>query len=280
MAHNLPSEMKSTFSTLTKLAELAKLTYRDVLKKPNAFTEVGVGADKLPTSLIDAKLEKICIDFLADTNLVHTIISEEAGLINISKTGRFIAVLDPLDGTSNASMRFPYCALSLALYDADGPVMAMVANYDTEDVFFGFRHYGSFRNGNRLAVSNNHNPSNSCLVTSRPLNEDEAFIYSRLLTKAKRIRITSSPALDICHVACGSFSAYVDFHILGGLIHKHDIAAAKLILEEAGGIILNERGFALEMPDSIDSSFNLFALNSQESFDWIAEALNLSTSAG
>lgn len=275
MAELMPVSLIEISSTFRDLFAAAKSIYDDTLARPDAFSHVGTGADGLPTTLIDTRLEKTCIDFLSRTGLVHSIVSEEAGLVRSSAKGLHRAVLDPLDGTSNAAMGFPYCALSLALEDDNGTVSALVANYGTGDLFEGFRGLGAFRNGKPIRVSAEIDLNVSRVVTSRPFSPEEAVLYGRLMTEAKRIRVVSCPSLDIAHVACGTFSACVDYHRPNGLIHTHDVIAAKLILEEAGGIMVNETGASMQLPDSVDATFNVFALNAPSSFDWVQSCFGL-----
>jgi myo-inositol-1(or 4)-monophosphatase len=61
---------------------------------------------------------------------------------------------------------------------------------------------------------------------------------------AKRKRYLGTNALEVCLVACGKYDAFVD---LRGMNRVTDIAAAYLILKEAGGIIVDERGVNVDV---------------------------------
>ena len=54
------------------------------------------------------------------------------------------------------------------------------------------------------------------------------------------LRSVGSAALDVCHVACGSSEAYVEYGV-----HCWDIAAGVLILQEAGGVTLLPKGVTM-----------------------------------
>lgn len=58
----------------------------------------------------------------------------------------------------------------------------------------------------------------------------------------RRIRLLGSVAIELCYVADGTYDAFLDIR---GNLRVVDIAAAKLIVEEAGGIITNEHGKSL-----------------------------------
>ena len=58
----------------------------------------------------------------------------------------------------------------------------------------------------------------------------------------RRIRLLGSVAAELCYVADGTYDAFLDIR---GNLRVVDIAAAKLIVEEAGGIVTNEHGNSL-----------------------------------
>ena len=55
------------------------------------------------------------------------------------------------------------------------------------------------------------------------------------------LRSSGSAALNMCHVACGSSEAYVEYGV-----HCWDVAAGALILQEAGGVLLLPKGECLK----------------------------------
>jgi myo-inositol-1(or 4)-monophosphatase len=244
---------------LRGLPPIARQKLNEVIEAGDAFDNVGIGADKAATTRIDRELESVCIDYLSVSGIVASVLSEEIGAIKISETG-LQAVLDPLDGTTNAKMGFPYYALSLALLYEGEAVAGLVFNYASGDVFLGVKREGATRNGQPISVSKKSDLRHSCIVSSRPLSDMEVPMYGQMMRDSKRIRISSSPALDIAHVACGTFDAYVDYHAPCGLIHLHDVIAAKLILEEAGGRLLDDSG-PMRLPETVHETFNVFAVN-------------------
>jgi myo-inositol-1(or 4)-monophosphatase len=240
-----------------------------------AFLSVRIGADGAPTTKLDFELERVCIEALQRSGLIAAVLSEEAGEVPLIAGGLFRAILDPLDGTSNAEMQFPYYALSLAITDGAKTVAGLVYNYCSRDVFEAHLGRGATRNGIRIKVNDQAELRLGRIVTSRPFTEVEASMYGRLLFEAKRVRISSSPALDISHVAAGTFMAYVDYHQGGGLIHTHDVAAAALILSEAGGFLADESGGPLDLPLSASTTFNVFALNDRVNFSKVSSHFGL-----
>jgi fructose-1,6-bisphosphatase/inositol monophosphatase family enzyme len=64
-----------------------------------------------------------------------------------------------------------------------------------------------------------------------------------ILNLARRKRYLGSNALELCLVACGKYDAFIDLREMSRVT---DIAAAYLILKEAGGIMVNERGVEVD----------------------------------
>ena len=89
-------------------------------------------------------------------------------------------------------------------------------------MFFSEKNNGSYINNNRIRVSKKID-INECLFASN--NEGIKSIHPKL-----NIRNSGCAALDLAYVGCGRFDGY--FH---NNINIWDIAAGKIIIEEAGG---------------------------------------------
>ena len=66
---------------------------------------------------------------------------------------------------------------------------------------------------------------------------------SKICKTVRRIRLLGSVAIELCYVADGTYDAFLDIR---GNLRVVDIAAAKLIIEEAGGTVTNENGKSLK----------------------------------
>ena len=85
-----------------------------------------------------------------------------------------------------------------------------------------------------------------CLFASN--NEGVKSIYPKL-----NLRNTGCAALDLAYVGCGRFDGY--FH---NKINLWDIAAGKIIIEEAGGKINNIDNFHINRIDIRASNPNIY----------------------
>ena len=113
------------------------------------------------------------------------------------------------------------------------------------EVFYAEKDNGSFFNNNRIRVSNKSN-IDECLFSSNC--EGIKLIYPRL-----NLRNTGCAALDLAYVGCGRLDGY--FH---DKINIWDIAAGKIIIEEAGGKVNNINKFRTNNIDIRAANPNIY----------------------
>lgn len=143
----------------------------------------------------------------------------------------------------------------------------MIYHLSTGDRFTAFQGRGATRNDSPIRVNEEEKLSQAQIVLSRALCSEEVPLYHYWSENARRMRHTGCPTLDCCYVAAGTFSAYVDLHLPQGKLCVHDIAAASLIVEEAGGQLLDQDGKPLKILPSLEDRFNVFAVNNKKIFE-------------
>lgn len=151
-------------------------------------------------------------------------------------------IVDPLDGTLNFVQGFPHWCVSVALWDAAGPVVGCVLDPLREDTFLAVRGLGATWNGRPMRASQQAGLDGAFLATGFAFQLGErwptfAAALGRVFPRAKGIRRAGSAALDLAHVACGIFDGYFE---LG--LKPWDIAAGALLVQEAGGAITDWAG--------------------------------------
>ncbi len=183
------------------------------------------------------------IDVVADAaalRLLHAhdlaVVSEESG-VSGNRDAAVTVVLDPVDGSTNASRHLPYWATSLCALDADGPLAAMVVNHATGRVTTAVRGGGAFRDGVALRAS----------TTERV--EDSMVAVGTLPARVppwKQFRAMGSCALALCDVAAGAFDGYFD----AGSVHAPwDYLGGLLACTEAGAEVIDGQGRPLAVTD-------------------------------
>ena len=143
--------------------------------------------------------------------------------------------LDPIDGTTNFAHGLPIFCASLAL-ELDGVVtLGAVFDPTRDELFTAERGFGAWLNGERLSVSTNDRLVDSLLVTGFPYTVHEQAdemlgLFGAFISASRAVRRLGSAALDVCYVAAGRMEGFWE-QGLG----TWDIAAAALLVEEAGG---------------------------------------------
>lgn len=156
-------------------------------------------------------------------------------------------VLDPVDGTTNLIHDYRQSAISLALIINRSITIGIVYQPYTDELFFAERGKGAFLNGEKIAVSQVEEMSD-CLISigTSPyypeLTEENFAIFSRVFREVQDIRRCGSAAIDMAYVACGRIEAYFEKRL-----KLWDFAAGMLLVEEAGGLVLQHSGEAVEI---------------------------------
>ncbi len=225
---------------------------------------VEMGADGTPTSHIDKVAEDIILDHVASNNLELNVLSEEAGFVD--RGYEDVLVIDPVDGTSNAKRNIPYFSISLAVGrdDLDGVTLGIVYNPCTGDLYHSEKGEGAYFNGHRLEPpkykGDSGNGGEGKMISTHFGSQSNPRIHE-VAKKFHKVRALGSASLDICSVAAAQSDAYY-FHMdePDKRLRITDIAAAVLILREAGGEIYDINGDPLVMKLDLKDRNNMIAL--------------------
>ena len=192
----------------------------------------------------DKRVEKILIDELTKSKKNYSFITEESGkIINNNKDNFWI--IDPIDGTTNFLHGVPHFAISLALMINDEIITGLVFDPIKNEIFYAEKHCGSFFNNNRIRVSKKSDLDECIFATN---NSGIKYVHPKL-----NLRSTGCAALDLAYVGCGRFDGY--FH---NKINIWDIAAGKIIVEEAGGKVNDIFSYKENDIDIRAASSNIF----------------------
>lgn len=143
------------------------------------------------------------------------VLSEESGF-NPTSAGE-VVVIDPIDGSTNASRGLPWFATSLCLVDDDGPAVALVVNQATGVRYSAERGRGAWCGERRLQPSDCSSLADAIVALTAVPPPDVGWAQFRAL---------GACALDLCALADGVVDGYVDFgdeshgvwDYLGGLL--------------------------------------------------------------
>jgi fructose-1,6-bisphosphatase/inositol monophosphatase family enzyme len=187
-------------------------------------------------SLSGLKKSQYQVDLACDAaalEILHragcTVLSEESNITG-NGDGLFV-VMDPLDGSTNASRGVKWFATALCVLDEDGMRASLVANQaGSKDRWTATRGGGAFKNGQPIRPSD-------CTQLGR------AIVGVSGIVKVKpgwaQFRALGAAALDLCLVAEGVTDGWIDFNSHGGW----DYMASLLVCREAGVAVreINDR---------------------------------------
>lgn len=150
------------------------------------------------------------------------VLSEESGMTGES-TSRFLAVIDPVDGSTNAHRKIPFYATSICVLDAEGPLVGLVVNLATGTRYAAVRGGGADRDGAALKPSGCQELSSAIVGISGFPGHHPGWAQYRALGAA---------SLECCAVAEGVLDAYL---VVGwSTLYGWDYLAGLLVCREAG----------------------------------------------
>ncbi len=181
---------------------------------------------------IDKKAQEIVVESIIKESIKCTLLSEESGFLDFGQKYPLF-IVDPIDGSLNATRGIPYSAFSIAKAtsaSSNSIQEAYVLNLSTSDEFFAAKSNGAYLNTKQIKKLSLKNRIAAIEGIKQQTNLDD---LKNIYKSFYRVRSMGSVALDMCYLACGSIDAF--FHIQPSRII--DFAAAKLIVEESGGAL-------------------------------------------
>ena len=215
--------MLSISSNLNIMIKAAEKASKSVIRDFGEVEKLQV-SKKGPYDFVtktDKNVEKILIEELSKIKKNYSFISEEVGEIS-NKDRENIWIIDPIDGTTNFLHGIPHFAICIALKTKTEITSGLIFDPIKDEMFFAEKNKGAFLNNQRLRVSKK-NCIEDCLFSSN----HEGVKFSNL-----NMRYSGCAALDLAYVASGRLDGF--FH---NKINLWDVAAGKLLVEEAGGIV-------------------------------------------
>lgn len=169
------------------------------------------------------------------------VMSEESGYTEAPATSRssLLAVVDPVDGSTNASIGIPWFATSVCVLDDEGPLLALVVNLASGTRYDAARGGGARRDGLRIVPSACKDVRTAVVGVSGLPAGRPAWAQFRALGAA---------ALDMCAVAEGVLDGY---RVVGSsALSGWDYLGGLLVCKEAGAHVSELDGRELVVRDA------------------------------
>lgn len=229
--------------------DIAKEAGKIMLKYFNIDNGASYKLDKSIVTLADKEINTYLIKKVKDEFPNHSVDGEEE---TFGKSN-YVWVCDPVDGTAMYARHIPIAVFSLALVVDGIPIVGVVYDVFTDSLYTATKGNGAFKNNSKIIV--NDIPLNDMKSVSHfdmwPNSSYNIYDVIKELGKETYFVGLGSIIRACMCVASGEFN----LAIFPGTTHKNcDIAAAKIIVEEAGGKVTDLFGNEQRYDTSINGA--------------------------
>jgi fructose-1,6-bisphosphatase/inositol monophosphatase family enzyme len=246
---------------LVRIAHTVESRVAQERMSPHPFRVVAVSAGGTPTEEADRVAEAQVLSFLEQEGLNWDLLSEEMGYVR--RGGEKVLILDPIDGSSNLLSGLPFATISLALGNKSlsDVKVGVVHDLYSGKTYWATKGGGAFQDGVPIKTRPWRQGRDLFFLN---LNRNSTDRLRSLTSKAARIRSLGCASMEMSLVASGVGDLYFsEAANEGSNLRITDIAAAQLILTEAGGGFSKGDGSPLEMTLSIDERTSILAWGSR-----------------
>jgi myo-inositol-1(or 4)-monophosphatase len=187
-----------------------------------------------PVSDADIAVDVLLRERLTGDGEAIAWLSEESVDDPVRLDARYVWIVDPIDGTRAYIAGLPDWAVSAALVENGRPIAGCLYAPVSDEFFLAVAGLGATRNGTAIAAAPGAELVQARIAAPRKLLDRLAAIAPPFVVMPR----THSLALRLARVAEGTFDA----GIAGGSSHDWDLAAADLLVHEAGGALTSFEG--------------------------------------
>jgi fructose-1,6-bisphosphatase/inositol monophosphatase family enzyme len=198
--------------------------------------DIQIKQDESPVTAADKEINQLVIDRVSEAFPTHGILAEEG---SSHEDRRELWVCDPIDGTKSFIQRIPTALFSLAFVVDGVPEVAVMGDPFQRRILTAVRGEGAQMNHSPIKVSARSDLKGATIALTGTYSElrDRRQLLDDMQDAGAKIVLVPGNVFRSSLVASGN----VDVHIFPGR-SAHDVAAAKLIVEEAGGKVTDLYG--------------------------------------
>ena len=205
--------------------------------------------DQTIVTKADIEINSLLIKKVKEKFPTHSVDGEEEQFGN----SNYVWVCDPVDGTAMYARHIPVAVFSLALVIDGVPTVGVVYDPFTDNLYSAVKGSGAYRNCKKICVNNIELDDMKSVSNMDMWPEAEYNLYDVIKELGKKtyfVGVGSVIRACMC-VANGDFN----LAIFPGTKHKNcDIAAVKVIVEEAGGKVTDLFGNEQRYDGSINGA--------------------------
>lgn len=201
------------------------------------FHEVHRVNEMLPHDIklqLDRDTQQLIVQRLTQAYPDDAVLGEEGVRGDIAADSLWI--VDPLDGTVNYFYGIPIFCVSIALRVHGELVLGCVYDPMQDECYTALAGQFARLNGRDIRVSPRAAMAEAVVFVGHGRHDGSGAEgvrrFAHISSQVRKVRILGSAALTLCYIAAGRFDAYIE-----NRIHVWDFAAARVILEAAGGVL-------------------------------------------
>jgi myo-inositol-1(or 4)-monophosphatase len=227
---------------LEVLRKAVRQAGQQALKLAAEGFETHIKKDRSPVTTADLAVNQILHEVLLAAFPHDAWLSEETPDDPRRLENKRVWIIDPIDGTKYFMRGVPQYAISVALVESHQPVVAAVYNPATDELFSAVRGMGAWLNDQPIHVTPARD-GRPLILVNPPALERGVF---RAIEAAAECRPMGSIAYTLALVSAGRADATLN---LDGL-NEWDVAGGVLLIEEAGGTVMDRNGSPLSFNQS------------------------------
>ncbi len=189
-----------------------------------------------PVTLADRESDRKIKEILLKAFPEDGWLSEETLDSDDRLTKEWVWIVDPMDGTREFVQHIPEFAVSIGLVQNGEPVLGVILNPVTEELFTSVKGGGAFLNSQKIRVNEVSSIRKIRLLVSRTYTKKGKLDWLR--SYFENFVPLGSIAYKMAAVAQGRGDAVVSFHPQ----YEWDVCAGDILIREAGGVFLLPTG--------------------------------------
>ncbi|HIU64141.1 MAG TPA: PHP domain-containing protein [Candidatus Avacidaminococcus intestinavium] len=184
----------------------------------------------------DYETEKYLVGEIKERFPDDSFMTEEA-TVDRDETGKYLWIIDPIDGTTNFVSVGKDFAVSVALYKNGEPVMGVVYDVMKDNLYVGAQNFGAWLNGHNVCLKKDNVLLSEAIVdfsltSMLQMQKKYAVDLLKIQPLIRGHRSCGVPSLAICRLVIGELDLY-----LSAQLALWDYAAAIIFAAEADAFI-------------------------------------------
>ena len=223
------NELKIAVGAAVKAGEI-------ILKYYQSDYEIKDKGFQNPVTTADHASDKILKEILINAYPDYGWLSEETLDSKSRLQKKKVWVVDPLDGTKEFIEGVPHFVVSIALVDTGRPILGVLHNPVTKEIFTAYKGMGAKLNDKLIKCNVKKHTNQMVILNSR--SETDKGLWNKYQDQFARFKAVGSVAYKLGLTAAGEGDVFASLRPK----NEWDICAGNCIINEAGGKLIDLNG--------------------------------------